>query len=444
MTGEPTITAEAAERVVAGCCLRGIEEVDDARGQVRADDFASWPCRLVFEAAGRLRDAGRRIDAASVLIELSAAGKAADLGPAPAVFLADLLEQAPTAAGLPYAAARVRDAAARRELIRLGSALLSDAADPSETADEIAARYERALTAAADRRAGADEPVSLSAVMADAITRYDDAAKGRRSSPAFATGIRRLDQLIGGLAPGTLTVVAARTGIGKTSLVLRLAEGAARNGHGVQVHSLEMSAGENGDRIVAGAARVSLPRLRGDTPMTTEQYQRVAALFERGGLTELPIHFVDRSRQTAAYITAAVRRAVRKKGVRIVIVDYVQLVHPENPRDPRHQQVGLVSQRLKELARTANVAVVAVAQLNREIEARGGSGKPKLSDIRDSGQIEQDADCVLMLHKIEEDETAAVHKVDLCVLKNRHGPTGTVALDFHLAYARYEERVSLL
>jgi replicative DNA helicase len=125
-----------------------------------------------------------------------------------------------------------------------------------------------------------------------------------------------------------------------------------------------------------------------------------------------------------------------------VVVDYLQLIRPDNPRDPRHLQVGQSAKRLKELAREAGVSVLCLAQLNREVEGRPG-GRPLLSDLRDSGEVEQDADVVLLLHRLDADELAPVHRVDLIVAKQRNGPTGTVALEYHRPFTRFEERVPM-
>lgn len=440
MTQTKTATATAAERIVAGCVLHGPDEVDDARAVVSADDFALYPCRLVFETACRLRDEGRHIDAAAVLVALGAAGKAQDLGPNPGGFLADLLADAPTAANLSYAAGQVREAAKLRRLTALAYELIRDAADPPEPADDLAARFERQLAEVGDATPTQHGPTPIKAILNDAITRYDNAATGRAADSALRTGFAQLDRALGGFTPGQLIVVGARPATGKTALATRFATSIARSGAGVLLFSLEMSRAEIVDRVVASEADVSLPRLRGSSPMDPEQVNRVVALTEEDSVAGLPLWVDDRSGLTATAIAATARRYVRRHGVRLVVVDYLQLMKPENPKEPRYLQVGTSGRLLKELARRAGVTVLCLAQLNREVEARG-DGKPRLSDLRDSGEIEQDADAVMLLHRLDDGEQLPVHRVDLILAKNRSGPVGTFGLDYHRVFTRFEERV---
>jgi len=159
-----------------------------------------------------------------------------------------------------------------------------------------------------------------------------------------------------------------------------------------------------------------------------------------GGLFDLPVFIDDRVARTATQVAATARRHARRHGVRLLVVDYLQLLRPENPKEPRYLQVGASAKRLKELAREAGVAVLCLAQLNRQAENRP-DGMPRLSDLRDSGEVEQDADVVLLLHRLDTDEMASIHRVDLVVAKQRNGPTGTVPLDYHRPFTRFEEWV---
>ena len=174
--------------------------------------------------------------------------------------------------------------------------------------------------------------------------------------------------------------------------------------------------------------------------MDDAQIARVAAQMSRAeGLAGQPVWIDDRPGQTAPMIAATARRFARRHGVRFVVVDYLQLVRPENTKEPRYLQVGAAAKRLKDLAREAGICVVCLAQLNREVESRG-DGRPRLSDLRDSGEVEQDADVVMLLHRLEDDESKPIHEVDLIIAKNRNGPTGDVQLEFHRPFTRFEAR----
>lgn len=432
-------TALVAERYVAGALLRGADVVDEVRELLSLNDFANHGPRLLFDACCQLRDAGEQVDAASVHLHLSSEGRLGDLGPNPAGFLAELLTECPTAVGVEYHAGQVREASLLRSLAGIAAEMLRDAAEPFEPAEEMAGRFERVIAALAGGHPGGREPIKLAEALSEAVTRYDDAKAGRRAAGGVQTGFLGLDEATGGFTPGQLVIVAARPSVGKSALALQIARNAARRKVGVLVFSLEMSNAENTDRLVAATAEVSLPRLRGSVPMDADQVDRVVAETTSDGLAGLPLWLDDRAALTAEAIAATSRRMRRRQGIGLVVVDYLQLIRPADPREPRYLQVGGMARRLKELARQSGVPVVALAQLNRESENRP-DGRPRLSDLRDSGEIEQHADTVLLLHRLDAAETDPTHRVDLILGKNRNGPTRTVELEFNRRLARFEER----
>ncbi|QEL14649.1 replicative DNA helicase [Limnoglobus roseus] len=352
-------------------------------------------------------------------------------------FLAELFDRAGTGADLFYHAEQVRNAAIVRRLHRLAVEMTGLTRTAGQPAADLLADFEQKLfdigATAANR---GDGVVSADDAIAEAMARIDERQTAGKPR-GVGTGYADLDELLGGLRPGTLTIVAARPSVGKTALAAGLLLNAAAAGTPGLFISLEMGREEIAERLLAMVSNVSLSRISGTDRLNASEANKVCSVKVGGNGGRVWID--DRPGQTAARIASTTRRAVRRHNVGLIVVDYLQLVHAENARDPRHLQVGMVATRLKELARTARVPVVALAQLNREIENRT-DGKPKLSDLRDSGQIEQDADSVILLHPQPADPKALVQDVDALLEKNRHGPRGVVPLLYRRANVRFEPR----
>ncbi|QEL18338.1 replicative DNA helicase [Limnoglobus roseus] len=352
-------------------------------------------------------------------------------------FLAELFDRAGSGADLFYHAEQVRNAAAVRRLHRLAVEMTGLTRTSGQPAADLLADFEQKLfDIGATAASRGDGIVSADEAIAEAKGRIDErqlAGKPR----GVATGYADLDEFLGGLRPGTLTIVAARPSVGKTALTAGLLLNAAAAGTSGLLVSLEMSREEIAERFLAMVSNVSLSRISGTDKLNPSELGKVCSV--KVGWNGGRVWIDDRPGQTAARIASTTRRAVRRHNVGPIVIDYLQLVHAENARDPRHLQVGMVATRLKELARTARVPVVALAQLNREIENRT-DGKPKLSDLRDSGQIEQDADSVILLHPQPADPKALVQDVDALLEKNRNGPRGVVPLLYRRANVRFEPR----
>lgn len=277
----PVIAATGAERVVAGSVLRDPDVIDDALAVVAPDDFADHPTRLVVQAVTDLRQDGRPVNAELVFLLLRHRSRVDDLGAKPPQFLADLLDHAPTAANWENAAGQVRDASLRRKVAGIATEMLRDAASPTGPADELVETFARRVAEVADRHAPADGPELLRDLLARAYSRYDEMADGKGSQPV-PTGFGDLDRVMaGGFRPRVLMYVGARTGKGKSALLLRFAEAAARGGHPVLLHTLEMTSDEVMDRQVAANADVPHVLLHGDkVRQTPEQAGRVTGLMD--------------------------------------------------------------------------------------------------------------------------------------------------------------------
>lgn len=256
--------------------------------------------------------------------------------------------------------------------------------------------------------------------------------------PPLSTGIQDLDELLGGgTRPGQLVVVGARPGIGKSVLGTNFAVAAAKKGFGATICSLEMSESELLERIFADQAGVSLDRVRQPKRLDPDDRYRLKSTAEHVGA--LPLKIVDAAQQTLATIRAVARdRARTARGLRLLVVDYLQLMSGSGRVENRQQEISEISRGLKLLAKELGITVVALSQLNRGSEQRAG-GRPQLSDLRESGAIEQDADIVILLHRDIDDETAA-DQIELRIPKHRGGRTGVLDLFWVGPYQRVTSR----
>jgi replicative DNA helicase len=256
------------------------------------------------------------------------------------------------------------------------------------------------------------------------------------------TGLMDYDDLTGGLHDSELVILAARPSMGKTALALNIAEHVAIDGAAkpVLVVSLEMSALELGDRILCSRARVNSHRLR-NGQLSAEDSRRLVQT--AADISRAPLFIDDSPSRNMTEIAATARRLKRQVGLALVVIDYLQLVEPDNPRDPRQEQVARISRRLKGLARELSIPVLCLAQLNRQVEATRDS-RPQLSHLRESGAIEQDADVVVFVHREEfyqtneEDRERCKGQADLMIRKQRNGPTGDVKLTWLHEFTRFE------
>jgi replicative DNA helicase len=420
-----------AERGVLGGILRDPDALHDVRAALRPQEFYFDAHGTIYRAMCDIADRAVPIDLVTLRERLVAARAFEDIGGTP--YLADLWDAVPTAANVEYHAKIVRETATVRGLIHASNEILRDAYDRVGSADELVASAERKFFDLSANGDG-DDLIGAADLARDALHAIDERAS-RDGPDGLLTGFADLDQVFSGMRAGQLIVIGARPSVGKTAMALGIASENAAAGHGVLFASLEMPAGELTDRVLSIRSGVGLRPIR-EGRLSEDQADAVNRAAQRFGRE--PFFVTDAPDITAARLASMVRRGVRRRGLKLVIVDYLQLIRPENDRDPRHLQVGTLARRLKQLARTCGVPVVLLCQLNRESENRPG-GKPRLSDLRESGEIEQHADIVVLLHRHEEQPAnAAVWSVDAVVAKNRNGPVAEVPLAYRRVLARYE------
>jgi replicative DNA helicase len=424
----------AAERAVLSAALAGPAVADEVFEAVAEADFYLDAHRKLYAAFRRLHDAGRPIDLACLFEELKAAGHLADIGGA--TYLGDLHGLDPTGASLYHHAAIVREHAVRRAVIHAAAAAIRDAQDGAVPAEELVADLERGLLATAARGRLAAGPVPMAEAVRGSIDRIDARFVGRDRGGRVMTGLAGLDAVLGGLRPGSLTVVAARPSVGKTSLALGVLANAAAAGVPGLLFSLEMTALDVADRVLAMTADVSLGEIVGHAHLRPESVRRLLA-----AAAAKPDILIDATPgQTAAAIASVTRRLVRRAGVGVVVIDYLGLVARDRGgrAGERHDlELGAMVTAFKRAGQECGIPVVLLAQLNRDVERRA-DGRPTLADLKDSGEIEAHADAVILLKPEPFHPGADVQTVTALVAKNRQGPRADVPLDYRRPFVRFE------
>lgn len=408
-----------AEQALLGAVLSGYPGLADLTRVVTGEDFSQVMHEEIWNAALRVHAAGNNPDAIQVRTAL---GERANRLPGGPTYLQTLLQACPFSGNAAAYAAALADEAGRRRLRSTAQAImqLADAErDVQEIVEDARQRLDEATRGARQRSS-----IRISEALDEVI---DTAEHG--TSKGMPTPWPDLDRIANGLSPGRLIVVGARPGTGKSLAAVNIAANVAeRYGRGVYMSSLEMGRTEVTQRIVSAHARVDLKKLeRGG--LSESDWESVRST--SAAMQSWPLHIDDSSNQTVATIRANVRDLSRKQTVAVVIVDYLQLLTPRDRRAPREQQVAEMSQGLKRLAREQNVCVIAIASLNR-----GGSGRadkrPVLTDLRESGSIESDADLVILMHRPSDDAP----DLEVIVAKQRNGPLGECRLQLQGHYAR--------
>lgn len=437
MTNPDPLTADIEEQVLLSCMLKSDADAARGRDMIAAADIRQHAVRVIFVAICELLDGGTRPTYEAVYMHMKQRDTLKELGPTPLVVLTDLDQFHPTAAHLEIAARAVRESAIRRAAIREMRVAIRDLEENAEPAEETTSRTGTELLNIGQSHVNDCEADHVAVVLRGSTNRIEAIQSGEHDHFVSGTGFQRLDQGLGGFAEGTLTILAARPGVGKSAMAVQIARHVAGAGVGVAIFSLEMSKYDISDRMLSAESHVSLTKIRRKGGMSREESNRLADVLSSGILQRLPMWADDRPRLTASQIAGKARRFARL-GAKLVIVDYLQIIEPDNPKDPRHLQVGVMCKRLRNFAKQAGCAVLCLAQLNREGEK--DNDRPKLSNLRESGDIEQDADAVVFIHRLTEDPKEPVHSVNVIIAKNRNGPTGDVDMEYIRCFTQFQER----
>ena len=423
----------AAEQCVLGGMLMSKDAISDVLEVIRPADHYRPAHQLVHEVILDLYSRGEPADAVTVANELTKRGEIARVGGAP--YLHTLMACVPTAANAGYYARIVRERAILRRLVEVGTRIVQLGYSGDGDADEIVDRAEAEVYGVTDRRVSEDYR-SLSEIMPGALNEIEAIGSRGGMLTGVPTGFADLDALTNGLHPGQMVVIAARPALGKSTLALDLARAASvKAGLTSVIFSLEMSRNEITMRLLSAEARVPLHSMR-TGQMGEEDWARLARRMSE--VVDAPMFIDDSPNMSMMEIRAKCRRLKQRHDLRLVIIDYLQLMSSPKRVENRQQEVSDMSRSLKLLAKELDVPVVAVAQLNRGPEQRTDK-RPLLADLRESGSIEQDSDVVILLHREDayERESPRAGEADFIVAKHRNGPTATVTVAFQGHYSRF-------
>lgn len=413
------------ERALIGSLMLDPDQFPLVATMLTRKSFREPECGDAWQAIRELWDAQAHIDSLTVADKLAAIrGDDAGL----TVWCLEVMETVPHGLHAPEYARMVRDAWTRRQVANLAAAAIQAVKDPHEPVVDTLATLEGSV-----RELSVGASLARAQPIGETILATLDAI-GTGTRKRTPTGFDGLDGLLGGFRPGQLIVIGARPAMGKSAFALNLVDNIATAGIPTGFCTLEMSLQELQERLLARMARMSISELEFPTPAVQHALAEAAQQIHR-----LPL-ILDESSSGLEDIVSSIRTMRRKHAVEVVVVDYLGLVRPSETRAPREQQVAAITRRLKEIAKEQQIAIVACAQLNRGPESRVDK-VPQLSDLRESGAIEQDADIVIFLHRTGyydrslPDDTASV-----IVAKQRQGATGTVELRWHASLTTFAER----
>ena len=420
-----------AEQSVLGSMLINKDAIADCLEAVKAHDFYRPAHELIFDAVLDLFGRGEPADAITVADELGKRGDLTRIGGQ--AYLHQLIQAVPTAANAGYYAEIVHERAVLRRLVEAGTRIVQMGYAQGEgDIDEIVNRAQAEVYSVAEKRGGEDYNV-LGDLLNETMEEIE-AASGRTDDlVGVPTGFLELDELTNGLHPGQMIVVAARPAVGKSTLGIDIARAAAiKHNMAAAVFSLEMSRTEITMRILSAEATIQLQDLRKGLK-NQEQWTKLARIM--GKISNAPLFIDDSPNMSLMEIRAKCRRLKQQHNLRIVVIDYLQLMSSGKKVESRQQEVAEFSRALKLLAKELEVPVIAISQLNRGPEQRTDK-RPQMSDLRESGSIEQDADVVILLHRDRSDPERD-GEADVIVAKHRNGPTKDIVLAFQGHYSRF-------
>jgi len=434
-TGRAVPWSQEAEQAVLGAMLLDQDAALLATELVQDDMFYREGNRRLFRAMVSLVERRTVIDPVTLRDELGRRGELDAVGGAH--YLADLVDAVPTAANLEYHARIVKDKAILRRLIEASTGIITEAYDGRSTASDLLDKAESRIFQISQER-GSEGFSRLKEMLWPTMERIEALQRSGKSVTGVPSGYVDLDRLTSGFQPSELVIIAARPSMGKTALCLNIATHAAVEGQGVAIFSLEMSRDQLVQRMLTAEARVDSQRVR-QGGLRDADFTNLARA--AGVLQSCPVWIDDTPSLSLLEMRSKARRLKAENDIKMVVVDYLQLMRSPEYAENRVQEISDISRSLKALARELAVPVVALSQLSRASEQRGGERRPILSDLRDSGAIEQDADLVLFIHRPEyydrEDESKK-GLADIMLAKNRNGPTGDVQLRFSREYTRFD------
>lgn len=436
----PPHSVEAEQSILGGLMLdnSGWDRIADL---LHGGDFYRRDHQLIFEAIGTLSEKSIPSDAVTVSEHLEKCGQLDDAGGL--AYIASLARDTPSAANIKAYAEIVRERSMLRELIRVGGEIAGSAhANDGRGAADLVDEAERKVFEIAERgqRAGTGF-IGLRKILPGVIDRLDELSHSEGDITGVATGFQKFDALTAGLHGGELIIIAGRPSMGKTTLAMNIAENAAIAGKvPTAIFSMEMSAEQLAFRMIGSIGRVNQSNLRTGR-FSDEDWTRINSAVAI--MSQAPIFIDDTPALSPTEIRARARRLKREHGLGLIVVDYLQLMGVAGTRENRATEISEISRSLKALAKELNLPIVALSQLNRGVEQRTDK-RPVMSDLRESGAIEQDADLIAFIYREEvyDPDTPRKGVADIIIAKQRNGPIGDFHLTFLGEYTRFENLIA--
>lgn len=433
-----------AERSVLGALMLDKDAIIKVANLIRIGDFYKDDHNIIYEAMVELYEKREPIDVLSLSNRLEEKGKLDQVGGSS--YLAALVSSVPSSSNIAHYAKVVQKKSTLRKLIMAASEITELGYKEEEDVEKILDTAEQKLFSVSQKYIKQDF-IPIKSILEDAFNRIDELHKGDHKLRGVPTGYPDLDAVLAGFQKSDLVILAARPSIGKTTLALDFARQiATKEKVAVGIFSLEMSADQLIDRMLAAESGVDLWRLRTGrlkTGQGDDDFQRIGEAM--GVLSEAPIYIDDAGSNGVMAMRTMARRLQNETGnLGLIIIDYLQLMQSDRSKkssysDNRVQEIGEITRSLKALAKELNVPIIAISQLSRAVESRDGQ-KPRLSDLRESGSIEQDADVVLLIYResrVKETEENR-NTADIIIAKHRNGPIGTIKLFFRGERASFE------
>ncbi|MEZ7978979.1 MAG: replicative DNA helicase [Myxococcota bacterium] len=425
-----------AEKAVLSAILLDNDAIHTVVTEVREEDFYHPAHQMLYGSMVKLRDENQPVDLTTLASYLKGASLLESVGGN--VMLAEIADYEATPANIIHYAKIVRDRAVKRSLISTASEIVALGYEHGEPADSLLDEAESRIFGLSTEKANTSLS-SISVEMHDAVNHIDMLMTRGGEITGISSGYENLDDMTGGLQPGDLFILAARPSMGKTALALNLGRNAAVDfGKNVAVFSLEMTTRSLVMRMLSSEAQVDAGSFRSGL-ISTEAHTRL--MDAAGKLADANIWIDDTGAASILEIRAKCRRLHSMHGLDLVIVDYLQLARGDRNTSSREQEISEISRGLKGLAKELDIPVIALSQLNRGPETRKDDKRPMLSDLRESGAIEQDADVIAFIYRdiVYNKDTEFENLAELIIAKQRNGPTGTVKLEFEGRFAQFRD-----
>ena len=428
--------SQEAEKSVLGALMQDSNALSEALELLNSDDFYNPRHIAIYEAMVSLNSQTRAVDLVTMDAELSRTGKLDGIGGVS--YLVELVRYVPTTVHLRHYINIVLEKSTLRKLISASNEISRNCYQQQMDLQDILIHAEKSIFDIVMRRTGSQRLIHISEVMKQSYKKMEEIALNKGAISGVPTGFTLVDDLLTGMHPGEFLLIGARPSMGKTSFAINIATHAALKGFTTAIFSLEMPSEHIATRILCCEAKVNMQKARNGT-LTSEEWSKLAMAI--APLAKAPLYLDDTSSLTPTQLRSRSRSLMMELGkLDLIVIDYLQLMSSDSRAENRQLEVSEISRKLKAIALELKVPVLACAQLSRANVQRSGK-RPMLSDLRDSGSIEQDADVVMFLHRESyyQESSEDTNIAEVIIAKQRNGPLGTVKLYWHDEYTLFED-----